>query len=105
MTHVTTDLGSLWYIDQFNGRIFRSGSPREARQLSCVIMKVGSISRVSIETILIEMYYVIGSGPAGISCAQALIAAGKNVTILDSGLQLEDERRDAVRTLALSNYF
>ncbi len=65
-------------------------------------MKVGSISRVSIETILIEMYYVIGSGPAGVSCAQALIAAGKNVTILDSGLQLENERRDAVRTLALS---
>src|SRR5271170_2132753 len=49
------------------------------------------------------MYYVIGSGPAGVSCAQALITAGKNVIILDSGLQLESERRDAIRTLALSS--
>src|SRR5271156_1722297 len=49
------------------------------------------------------MYYVIGSGPAGVSCAQALIAAGKTVTILDSGLQLEIARRDAIRTLAGSS--
>ncbi len=49
------------------------------------------------------MYYVVGSGPAGVSCAQALIAAGKKVTILDSGLQLEIERRDAIRNLARSS--
>src|ERR1700761_7665275 len=49
------------------------------------------------------MYYVIGSGPAGISCAQALIAAGKQVTILDSGLQLEIVRRDAIRLFSVAN--
>lgn len=46
------------------------------------------------------MHYVIGSGPAGLSCAQALVAAGEKVTILDSGLQLEIERRDALRNLS-----
>ena len=46
------------------------------------------------------MHYVIGSGPAGISCVQALVAAGKRVTILDSGLQLDVGRRDAIRNLA-----
>lgn len=49
------------------------------------------------------MYFVVGSGPAGISCAQALIAAGKEVTILDSGLQLEAERSHAVSSLAASD--
>jgi choline dehydrogenase-like flavoprotein len=49
------------------------------------------------------MYYVVGTGPAGISCAQALIAAGKEVTILDAGLQLDAERRQAIRSLAATN--
>ena len=49
------------------------------------------------------MYYVVGSGPAGISCVQALIAAGKEVTILDSGLQLEDERSQAINNLAATD--
>lgn len=38
------------------------------------------------------MHYVIGSGPAGISCARALIDAGAEVTLLDAGLTLEPER-------------
>jgi choline dehydrogenase-like flavoprotein len=45
------------------------------------------------------MYYVVGSGPSGISCTQALIAAGKEVTILDSGLELEPDRSRAIRHL------
>jgi choline dehydrogenase-like flavoprotein len=49
------------------------------------------------------MYYVVGSGPAGISCARALIAAGREVTILDAGLELDAERRQAVTALAASN--
>ena len=49
------------------------------------------------------MYYVVGSGPAGISCAQALLAAGKEATILDSGVQLEPDRRAAVEALAASD--
>jgi predicted NAD/FAD-dependent oxidoreductase len=50
------------------------------------------------------MYFVVGSGPAGISCAQALIAAGKEVTILDSGLQLEAERSHAVSSIAANQF-
>lgn len=50
-----------------------------------------------------EMCCVVGSGPAGISCAQALVDAGKEVTILDSGLQLEAERRNAIASLASTN--
>jgi choline dehydrogenase-like flavoprotein len=49
------------------------------------------------------MHYVVGSGLAGISCAQALIAAGKEVTILDSGQQLDAARSQAIRNLAATD--
>jgi choline dehydrogenase-like flavoprotein len=39
---------------------------------------------------------VIGSGPAGVACAAALLARGRQVTMLDAGLRLEPER-EAVR--------
>ena len=38
------------------------------------------------------MYCVVGSGPAGVACAQALLKAGAKVTLLDAGAQLEPER-------------
>lgn len=38
------------------------------------------------------MHYVIGSGPAGVAGAAALIAAGREVTMLDTGITLEQER-------------
>src|SRR5580658_2192769 len=47
-------------------------------------------------------YVVVGSGPAGIACTQALVAAGKQVTILDCGLQLESERSVAISALLSS---
>jgi len=46
-----------------------------------------------------EMWYVVGSGPAGISCAQGLVAAGRQVTILDSGVQPEAETHKACANL------
>jgi choline dehydrogenase-like flavoprotein len=49
------------------------------------------------------MHYVVGSGSAGISCAQALIRAGKEVTILDSGVQLEAARSEAIGGLAATD--
>ena len=36
---------------------------------------------------------MVGSGPAGIACAQALLEKGASVTLLDAGLALEPERR------------
>lgn len=48
------------------------------------------------------MNYVVGSGPAGVSCARALVAAGKQVTLLDTGLRLEPQRQSAVQHLANS---
>ena len=38
------------------------------------------------------MNYVIGSGPAAISAAMALVTRGVEVTILDTGKTLEPER-------------
>jgi len=45
------------------------------------------------------MYYIVGSGPAGIACAHALTSAGRRVTILDGGAALEPER-EAIRAAA-----
>ena len=36
---------------------------------------------------------VIGSGPAGVACASALLEQGAQVTMLDAGLELESNRR------------
>lgn len=50
---------------------------------------------------LFTMHLVVGSGPAGVACAQALLAAGKAVTMIDAGLSIEPERQrvvDAMRT-------
>jgi choline dehydrogenase-like flavoprotein len=38
------------------------------------------------------MNYVVGSGPAGVSCAMALLQKGAQVTLLEPGLELEPER-------------
>ena len=43
---------------------------------------------------------VIGSGPAGVSCAKALMGRGVEVSLLDAGLELEPERRALVDELA-----
>jgi ferredoxin len=43
---------------------------------------------------------VIGSGPAAVSCAHALVHAGCEVQMLDAGLQLEPERASVVELLA-----
>ena len=46
---------------------------------------------------------VIGSGPAGVSAAWALIKQGRNVTMLDVGEQLEIEKSDLRSRLACVN--
>jgi choline dehydrogenase-like flavoprotein len=42
------------------------------------------------------MHYIIGSGPAGVACAKALLARGRPVAMLDAGLQLEVGRAEVV---------
>src|ERR1700694_1477373 len=39
------------------------------------------------------MICVIGSGPAGVACASALLEGGAQVTMLDAGLELEPDRK------------
>jgi choline dehydrogenase-like flavoprotein len=43
---------------------------------------------------------VIGSGPAGVACAGALLARGARVLMLDAGIKLEPERARVVSDLA-----
>jgi choline dehydrogenase-like flavoprotein len=47
-----------------------------------------------------DTHYVIGSGPAGVACAKALLAQGVRVAMLDAGLQLEPEKVALVRQMA-----
>ena len=46
------------------------------------------------------MHCVIGSGPAGVACAKALLARGATVLMLDAGLELEPDRAQIVRQCA-----
>ena len=46
------------------------------------------------------MHCVIGSGPAGVACAKALLARGATVLMLDTGLELEADRSQIVSELA-----
>ncbi|HXD01396.1 MAG TPA: hypothetical protein VN048_18805 [Verrucomicrobiae bacterium] len=48
------------------------------------------------------MHFVVGSGPSGIACAQALLDKGLVVRMLDAGLKLEPSRAQAVGQLAAS---
>ncbi|MFM7818644.1 MAG: hypothetical protein ACKPGI_16985, partial [Verrucomicrobiota bacterium] len=42
----------------------------------------------------------IGSGPAGVSAAMALIGMGERVTMVDAGLTLEPERQNRVGSMS-----
>ncbi len=44
------------------------------------------------------MIFVIGSGPAGVSCAAALLERGFSVTILDAGVELEENKKKILVT-------
>ena len=50
-----------------------------------------------------HMYYVIGSGLSGVMCAKALLAKGKQVTILDVGITPSKEILRNKEELALTN--
>src|SRR5258706_9534997 len=43
------------------------------------------------------MHCVIGSGPAGVACAKALLARGARVLMLGAGLELDPARAQIVR--------
>src|SRR6516165_2067350 len=46
-----------------------------------------------------DAWVVIGSGPAGVACARAVLDRGRKVHMLDSGLALESERHQLVKQL------
>jgi len=43
--------------------------------------------------------YVVGSGPAGVSCAHALLAKGYEVTLLDAGVVLDKDKQKILAIL------
>ena len=48
---------------------------------------------------MVRTAYVVGSGPAGVACARALLDKGVRVVMLDGGTRLEANRAQAVETL------
>jgi ferredoxin len=46
-----------------------------------------------------ETFCVVGSGPAGVACARALLDRGKSVRMVDAGITLEPERLPLVEKL------
>ena len=46
------------------------------------------------------MIYIVGSGPAGVACAHALVSRGVPVTLLDTGIEMEPDLRQVVTTLS-----
>ncbi len=49
---------------------------------------------------MVSRHIVIGSGPAGVSCAHALLAAGCKVLMIDGGARLEDANRSKLVKLS-----
>jgi choline dehydrogenase-like flavoprotein len=47
------------------------------------------------------VHCVIGSGPAGVACAHALLQRGAQVLMLDAGIVLENSRRELVTEMSL----
>jgi choline dehydrogenase-like flavoprotein len=50
------------------------------------------------------MHCVIGSGPAGVACAKALLARGANVLMLDAGIELESDRAELAHQLSKTKF-
>ena len=50
------------------------------------------------------MHCVIGSGPAGVACAKALLSRGASVLMLDAGIELETDRAKIARELSGKNF-
>jgi choline dehydrogenase-like flavoprotein len=46
------------------------------------------------------MIFVVGSGPAGVSCAIALLRNGQKVTMLDAGIELEPSRQQLIKSMS-----
>ena len=51
------------------------------------------------------MIYVIGSGPAGVAAAYALVKKGKKVVMLDAGIGLEQEKESVLKKLQQSKHW
>lgn len=58
-----------------------------------------SSTRIAKKRLYQRMVYIIGSGPAGVSCAYALLKQGIPVTMLDAGIELETERQEWLRQI------
>jgi len=47
----------------------------------------------------LDKVYIIGSGPSGVSCAEALLKKGLEVTMLDAGIELDLKRKNTLLAL------
>lgn len=66
-------------------------------------MSSGQVLFLFVARIFRFMHCVIGSGPAGVACAKALLARGTPVLMLDAGIELESERAELVQKLGAMN--
>ena len=62
------------------------------------LLKTGKAYRVKK---LLNMIYVIGSGMAGVSATMALMKRGYEVTMLDAGFELEQEKAEIIKRMRI----
>src|SRR6266478_6654487 len=65
---------------------------RNPAKSACLVRRFGY-------RVVLRLHVVVGSGPAGVACARALLDRGLEVRMLDAGLTLEPERLALVQRI------
>ena len=86
---------------QFVNSVFWVSPPADrAIEMTLCVRNQNSIGRDHTCRVRHVTHCVIGSGPAGVACASALLERGLSVRMIDGGVQLEARRAARVKAMA-----